>query len=73
MYLGEREKIMVMGSLLTVNAERGAFLSLVACCQVSQILSCQVKLTTSLQDEEGGPAKLNLSFSHSHILAVHVA
>lgn len=48
-------------SWLTVKAERGAFsLSLVACCQVSRILSCQVKLTTSRQDEEGGPAKLNL-------------
>lgn len=56
------EKSLVMVSLLTVNIERGEFFSLSPCCQVSQILSCQVKLTTSRQDEEGGPAKLNLPF-----------
>lgn len=44
-----------MVSVLTVNAGKGAFLSLDSYCQVSRILSCQVKLTTSRQEEEGGP------------------
>lgn len=55
-----------MVSLLTVNVEGSFFLSLVACSRVSRILSCQVKLTTSRQDEEGGPAKLYYSLSHIH-------
>ena len=55
-----RKMEMVMDSLLTVNAERGAFLSpLSLTAKFFQILSCQVKLTTSRQDEEGGPAKLS--------------
>lgn len=63
------EKSLVMVSLLTVNIERGELFSLSPCCQVSQILSCQVKLTTSRQDEEGGPAKLNLPFLPTHSLS----
>jgi len=62
-----------MVSVLTVNAGKGAFLSLGSHCQVSRILSCQVKLTTSRQEEEGGPLvpdckslPLPLSLSHIH-------
>lgn len=64
---------MLTVGLLTVNVETGGLLSpLVAFCQVSQILSCQVKLTTSRQDEEGGPAGLRLAFSLSHHACMHV-
>lgn len=61
-----------MVSVLTVNAGKGAFLSLGSHCQVSRILSCQVKLTTSRQEEEGGPLlpdckSLPLSHTHTHL------
>lgn len=60
-----------MVSLLTVNAGKGAFLSLDSYCQVSRILSCQVKLTTSRQEEEGGPLlpdckSLALALTHTN-------